>query len=118
MLNTCLIRVVYFGRVFSYRPDYSWGGPLGTQKKDESDFDPIKKLLQAIRHDPVINKKVGIILKMDAYPRRLVLNTWLEQLRRRNAPGQLTQTLSILFDDTIAQKFYELINKSLKKSSF
>ena len=84
----------------------------------ETEFESIIKLLQAIRIDPVINEKVTSMLKLEPYPRRLVLCTWLEQLHRRNAPGQLTQTLSILFDDTIAQKFYELINKSLKKSSF
>ena len=83
---------------------------------DESDFESIRKLLQAIQNDPVINKKVKIILKMDAYPRCLVLNNWLEQLRRKNAPEKLIQTLSIMFDDSIAKKIYELINK-LKKSS-
>jgi len=54
------------------------------------------------------------MLAMDSYPRRLVLNNWLEQLRLKNAPQQLTQTLSYLFDDTIAQKIYDLINKSKK----
>ena len=83
---------------------------MGTQKKDESDFDPIKKLLQAIRHDPVINKKVGIILKMDAYPRRLVLNTWLEQLRRNHATQDLLNALSCLFDDKVSEQVLTLIN--------
>ena len=54
------------------------------------------------------------MLAMDPYPRRLVLNNWLEQLRKKNAPKQLTQTLSYLFDDVIAQKIYDLINKSKK----
>jgi len=70
--------------------------------------------LQAIRNDPVINKKVKSILKMDAYPRRLVLNNWLEQLRCKNAPEKLIQTLSIMFDDSIAKKIFELIIKSQK----
>jgi len=85
-------------------------------QKDESDFESIRKLLQAIRNDPVINKKVKSILKMDAYRRRLVLNNWLEQLRRRNAPEKLIQTLSILFDDSVAKKIFELITKSQKNS--
>jgi len=85
-------------------------------RKDESDFESIRKLLQAIRNDPVINKKVKSILKMDAYPRRLVLNNWLEQLRRKNAPEKLIQTLSILFDDSVAIKIFELISKSQKNS--
>ena len=83
---------------------------LETLKNNESEFEPIKKLLLAIRNDPVINNKVTGILKMDAYPRRLVLNTWLEQLRLKNAPGKLTETLSILFDDNVAKKVLTLIS--------
>ena len=87
-----------------------------TIRKDEPDFELIKILLQAIQNDPVINKKVKSILKMDAYRRRLVLNNWLEQLRRKNAPEKLIQTLSILFDDSVAIKIFELISKSQKNS--
>jgi len=83
---------------------------------DESDFEPIRKLLQAIQNDPLINKKVISILKMDSYRRCLVLNNWLEQLRRKNAPGKLIQTLSIMFDDSVAKKIFELINKSKRNS--
>ena len=90
---------------------------LNTNKteRNEADFESIAKLLQAMRNDPVINKKVINILKLDAYSRRLVLNNWLEQLRRKNAPKKLTQTLSYLFDDIIAEKVFELINRSYKR---
>ncbi len=84
-------------------------------ERNEADFESIAKLLQAMRNDPVINKKVINILKLDAYSRRLVLNNWLEQLRRKNAPKKLTQTLSYLFDDIIAEKVFELINRSYKR---
>ena len=89
---------------------------LNTRKTNdyESDLDSIVILLKAMRHDPIINKKVLNILNMDPHPRRIVLSNWLEQLRRNNAPGKLTQTLSFLFDDSIAEKVYELINKSKK----
>lgn len=82
----------------------------------EPEFEPIRKLLLAIQNDPVINKKVTSILKMDAYHRRLVLNNWLEQLHRKNAPGNLIQSLSILFDDSVAKKIYELMTKSKNNS--
>ena len=83
--------------------------------KNEFDFEPMIKLLQAIRYDPVINKKVSGLLKMDAFPRRMVLNNWLEQLRLNKAPKKLTQTLTYLFDDNIAEKVYNLINRSKGK---
>ena len=80
--------------------------------KNESDFDTMIKLLQAIRNDPVINKKVKNILKLDSYPRRIVLSNWLEKLRLNNAPEKLTQTLTYLFNDNIAEKVYNLIYRS------
>lgn len=76
----------------------------------EFDFESIEKLLQAMRCDPVINKKVINTLKMDSYPRRLVLNNWLEKLRHNSAPPKLMQSLTCLFDDSIAEKVLALIN--------
>jgi len=83
--------------------------------KNESDFNPMIKLLQAIRNDPVINMKVKSILKLDSYPRHIVLSNWLEQLRLNKAPEKLIQTLTYLFDDSIAEKVYNLINRSKVK---
>ena len=47
---------------------------------------------------------------MDAYPRRLVLNTWLEQLRRNHATQDLLNALSCLFDDKVSEQVLTLIN--------
>ena len=74
----------------------------------------IATLLQAMRDDPLINRKVINILMLESYPRRLVLSNWLEQLRRKNAPQPLTRTLSYLFDDTIAEKVLRMIKNSGK----
>jgi hypothetical protein len=83
------------------------------KKNNNSDFESIEKVLQAIYKDPVIQKKVINLLKMDSYPRHIVLSNWLEQLRRKKAPDKLIQTLSYLFDDFIAQKIFILINKKV-----
>jgi hypothetical protein len=89
---------------------------LNTEKAEnhDSDFESIAQILRAFRNDPVINEKVIGILKMDSYSRRFVLNNWLEQLRRNNASGKLTQMLSLLFDDSVAKKIFEFIKKSKK----
>ena len=76
----------------------------------DSDIESIAKLLHAMRDDPVINNKVSNILKMDSYPRRLVLNNWLEQLRHRQAPENLLSALSLLFDDNISKELLILIH--------
>jgi hypothetical protein len=76
----------------------------------DNNYESILKLLQAMCNDPVINRKVINILKMDSYPRHIVLSNWLEQLRRINAPTKLMQSLACLFDDNITKKVWTLIN--------
>jgi hypothetical protein len=89
-----------------------WMGKKSTNYK--TDFESMVNLLHAMRYDPLINKKVVNILKMDSYPRRIVLSNWLEQLRCNNAPDKLTQTLSYLFDDDIAEKILLMFQKRIK----
>ena len=76
----------------------------------DADIEPLVTLLNAMLNDPVINIKVVNILKMDSYPRRIVLSNWLEHLRLKNASHKLMQTLGYLFDDVIADKVLTLIN--------
>ena len=77
----------------------------------ETEITQLDQLIQAIRHDPVIKKHIIKMLKMDSYPRRFVLNNWLEQLRRNKAPQDLLSALSCLFDDIVADQVLMLINK-------
>ena len=81
-------------------------------KKADPDkaFKPFIKLMQVMRGDPLINEKVIGMLNLDSYQRRIILNNWLEQLRKKNATENLTQALSCLFDDKIAQEVLGLIN--------
>ncbi len=86
-------------------------GSLKTKNINNS-TERFSLLLEAILNDPVVNSKVTRLLKMDSYARRIVLSNWLEQLRRKNAPGELLQTLSILFDNKNAEMIYNMINNS------
>ena len=94
---------------------YAWGkeSALKSSKPADPDkaFEPLKRLIQVMRKDPVINAEVMKILKLDPYQRRFVLNNWLEQLRLRNASENLLSALSCLFDDNIAEKVLTLINE-------
>jgi hypothetical protein len=83
-----------------------------------SDFESFEKLFNAILDDAVIKNKMITILGMAPYPRHIVLSNWLEQLRQKNAPKNLTHTLTFLFDDNIAERIYRLVNKSNKKNHF
>jgi hypothetical protein len=77
----------------------------------ETETKQLDKLIQAIHNDPVINERIILILKMDSYPRRFVLNNWLEQLRQNNAPQDLLSALSCLFDDTVAELILMFIHE-------
>lgn len=93
--------------------DKSWNGrPLKSSKIEDIDreFEPLKKLIQVMRDDSVINEKVIKMLQMDSFRRRSVLNNWLERLRRQNAPENLLSALSCLFDDKVAEKVLTLID--------
>ncbi len=79
-------------------------------EKTENEFEPVIKLIQVMRDDPLLNEKVIKMLKQNSYQRRIILNNLLEQLRRQNAPEYLIQALSCLFDDIVAEKVLTLIN--------
>lgn len=70
----------------------------------------LTQLLQVVKEDSIINKKLIQLLKLDSYHRRNVLNRWLEQLRRKHASENLIEGLSYLFDDKVAKKVLTFIN--------
>ena len=79
-------------------------------KKSNDLSQSFAHLLQAIKEDKEINTRVIQLLKSNSFTRRVLLNKWLEQLRRRQAPEKLIHALSCLFDDNIAKNVLSLIN--------
>jgi len=69
-----------------------------------------EKLILVMRDDPEINQKISQLLKLDSYRRRIVLNRWVEKLRRSDASLILIQALSYLFDDEVARKILIMID--------
>ncbi len=72
--------------------------------------DEFAQLIQIIRNDSEINKRIVQLLKLNSYQRRNVLNRWLEHLRRNSASENLRYALSNLFDDDISKEIFKLIN--------
>ena len=73
--------------------------------------EPLANLLQLIVEEQEINTRVIQLLKLDSFRRRLVLNKWLEQLRRKGAAHKLMQALSCLFDNDIAEKTLSFLKR-------
>ena len=84
--------------------------PSKTRNLDNS-FESFGTLIEIMRDDEDINEKVIAVLRLDSYKRRAILNNWLEQLRIQNAPQNLINSLSVLFNDTIAEQVLQFINK-------
>ena len=83
---------------------------LSKKEDADNDVESFEKLIQVMRDDSLINEKVIQMLQLDSFQRRSVLNSWLEQLRVRNAPKNLLSSLFCLFDDNIAERVLTLIN--------
>ena len=79
-------------------------------KNTNNQFESLNRLIQIMRDDEIINKKVIEMLQRDSYQRRAVLNNWLEKLQRQNAPQNLLSALTCLFDDKIVEQVLALIN--------
>jgi len=79
-------------------------------KNNNNKFESLARLIQIMRDDEVINKKVTTVLQMDSYQRRSVLNNWLARLHRQDASQNLLSALSCLFDDKVAEQVLTLIN--------
>jgi len=83
---------------------------LDTRKMDNS-LESFGTLIQIMRNDEDINEKVMTVLRLDSYKRCAILNNWLEQLRIQNAPQNLINALSTLFNDKVAEQVLQFINK-------
>ena len=77
-------------------------------KKNNEQFS---RLINVIRNDTLIKSRVKIMLELDSFNRRNVLNRWIEQLERKKASENLRQSLSCLFDDDIAEKTLLILKK-------
>ena len=66
--------------------------------------EPFTNLLQIIKEEPELNIRIVQLLKLNSFRRRVLLNKWLEQLRRKGATNKLMNALSGLFDNDIAEK--------------
>ena len=80
------------------------------KKKNLNDMsESFAGLLTVIKEDQEINARVIQLLRMRSFRWRSLLNKWLEQLRLKQAPFKLIQSLSCLFDDTLAANTLNLI---------
>ena len=70
------------------------------------------RLMQVAREDREVRDRLVAILSLDPFNRRSALNTYLEQLRLKEAPAEFISALSCFLDDGVARKAMELLGGS------
>ncbi len=79
--------------------------PYITQNED------FLRLVQVAQEEPQIRKTLKSILGLDNFNRKSALNTWLEELKLKQAPIEFIDALSCLLDDDIARKTLAIIRE-------
>jgi hypothetical protein len=69
------------------------------------------RLVQVVKEEPQIRQILKSILGLDNFNRKSVLNTWLEELKLKQAPKKFRSALSCLLDDDIARKTLDIIRE-------
>jgi hypothetical protein len=90
------------------------GTGLANRRKKESfhDHRGFITFMQLAREDPEIRKRMKMLLSLDPFNRKSMLNTWLRDLRLRGAPKEYVEALSFFLDDKVAEKALQLILES------
>jgi hypothetical protein len=67
-------------------------------------------LIRVAQEDAGIRTQLLGILSLDEFNRKSALNTWLEDMRLKRAPGQLVSAVNCLLDDDVAKKALEVLS--------
>jgi len=82
---------------------------LSLLSEPDHELNPLFRLLQIMRTDPLLNEKVITLVKMDSCERRYILNYWLEQLCKQSAFDNLCQALSCLSNDKVSAEMLKIL---------
>ncbi len=73
--------------------------------------DDFIRLVQVVMEEPQIRHTLESILRLDHFHRKSALNTWLEELRLKQAPNNFISALACLLDNDIARKTLDIIRE-------
>jgi len=83
------------------------------RKKHESvgDNETFVRLIQAAMEDQELQSKLVAILSLDKFSRKSVLNTFLGEMRLKQAPQEFVAAIASLLDDGIAKRALEILKR-------
>jgi hypothetical protein len=66
-------------------------------------------LIRVAQEDSEIKSQLSSILALDAFNRKSALNTFLEELRLRQAPKGFISAIATLLDEEVAEQVLEIL---------
>ncbi len=66
-------------------------------------------LIRVAQEDSEIKSQLSSILALDAFNRKSALNTFLEELRLRQAPKEFISAIAALLDEEVAEQVLKIL---------
>jgi hypothetical protein len=76
-----------------------------------SDNEHFVNLMRAAREDEQMKQTLRGILSQEPMQRKSLLNTWIQEMRLRDAPKELIESVACLTDDQIAEQALAVLEK-------
>ncbi|MEW6265866.1 MAG: hypothetical protein AB1641_22570 [Thermodesulfobacteriota bacterium] len=79
--------------------------------KTVGDHEAFINLVQVAGEDEEIRKRLTAILEQEPFHRKSLLNTWINDMKMRQAPADFVAAIAMLLDDQVAEKLMEVLRK-------
>ncbi len=66
-------------------------------------------LIRVAQEDPEVKSQLSSIRALDGFNRKSALNTFLEELRFRQAPKEFISAMTILLDEKVAEQVLKML---------
>jgi hypothetical protein len=73
------------------------------------------RLIQIATEDQEIREQLLRILSLDSFNRKSALNTYIQNMRLKGAPGEFISAIATFLDDGVAEKALSLLSKDSGK---
>ena len=87
-------------------------GLLSKKKKFIGENEPLVTLIRVAQEDVEIKRHLLAILSQNKFNRESILNSYLEELRLKQAPQEFISAIACLLDDDVAEKALEILKLS------
>ena len=84
-------------------------GLLSKKKKFIGENEPLVTLIRVAQEDVEIKRHLLSILSQNKFNRESILNSYLEELRLKQAPQEFISAIACLLDDDVAEKVLEIL---------